>query len=379
MSKRYRYLGIAALAVFVAGCGFKLADLGPVLFPSPVPPPTTQPPATPAPATPTPGPIVTPPPATPTPGPIVTPPPAPPVVTPPPPPAAAVCAAIPAGYIAAPGYNAELQIPKPGKCYAPVKADSAITFTDCWTCSDLRAYNVRQGHWIDERRPDGLLRANGIGSADGDKYVTRQCDLVWADTLALFSSWDSGRLGNVCPREVLPVVVVSPPPASPAASPGNTRIPESCPALIRWGGGVHAQRTPSFEGIPKNPVFAGNYITNDSTARFGANAGGRGNPCNDEHHNLCTVDGDAHVHTPGPDGLCTSYRRCEDPRGPVWRVLQGDSRCKTEAAGWQLTCGPMQPGLHVIEICPRPDVQDHHGRPVTVLGNACFQFEVNPE
>lgn len=228
---------------------------------------------------------------------------------------------------------------------------------------------------------------DAMGAPGGrDCFDTKTCDLVdCAD-----GSVRAHRLqkdGSVCSPPgcvkvnftVSDVVAAAPPcvPQSPPTIPPSTGIPSSCPPLVKWGGGVHAQRTPAFEGIDKFPVFVGNFITNDSTERFGS--GERGQPCNDEHHDLCTLNPENHVHTPGPDGVCTSYRKCEDPRGPVWRVVQGDSKCKTEAAGWQLGCGPMQPGHHVIEICPRGDLQDAYGVPVKATGNACTQFPVDPK
>lgn len=243
------------------------------------------------------------------------------------------------------------------------------------------AWSLAGGHLT--KLPNSPLLYNDVDNDPRKReYVDpRTCFYVWPDgSLRNKRLHKDGTICPDCPAPPSPAPCASPSASpTPAPAPGTARIPESCPALIRWGGGVHAQRTPTFHGIPKEPVFVGNHITNDSTARFGNNAGGRGNPCNDEHHNLCTVDGDAHVHTPGPDGHCTSYRKCEDQRGPVWKVIQGGSRCKTEAAGWQLTCGPMQGGRHVIEICPRSDVQDHYGKPVSVLGNACTRFEVVPQ
>ncbi len=128
-------------------------------------------------------------------------------------------------------------------CYAAVKydfdtrenVDNTISWNTCESCSELRAYNIRQGHWIDEGRRDGLVRANGIGAPDGDKYVTRQCDLVWADTLAPFAVRESGRLGNICPRKLeIPSTCPSPSPSpSPSASPSP--LPTNAPPLTESG------------------------------------------------------------------------------------------------------------------------------------------------
>lgn len=167
-----------------------------------------------------------------------------------------------------------------------------------------------------------------------------------------------------------------PPPASPAPetspSPGGSPQPQAtpgtCPALVRWGGGLHAQMTPTFQGLPKEPTFAGNTIDLDSTARFGGNAGGRGLPCNDEHHAVCEASGDDH----GPN-----WRRCEDPRGPIFTVLAGGYRkAKVINGGWGLRLEDIQAGTIRVRICPREDVQDAEGEPVRVLGDACTIAEI---
>lgn len=153
------------------------------------------------------------------------------------------CPTPPAGWRAATG--AGKHGPKPGVCYAAVqvniwtnpenpaeKIDDTISWDTCDPCSEWRSSNVAAGHWIDEGRRDGLLRANARGSADGDKYVTRECVLVWADTLGHFAEPETGRIGKVCPRKLDPQPTCTPPPAPPSPSPSAPpSTPPGAPAI----------------------------------------------------------------------------------------------------------------------------------------------------
>lgn len=104
----------------------------------------------------------------------------------------------------------------------------------CDTCANWRSYNKDRGHWIDEGRRDGWYRANGIGSPDGDKFVTKECDLVWEGG-SLFATRESGRLGNICPRmdAVCPRTsrlrtATNCPSPSPAPTPSPSPSPGQC-------------------------------------------------------------------------------------------------------------------------------------------------------
>lgn len=122
--------------------------------------------------------------------------------------------------------------------------------------------------------------------------------------------------------------------------------------------------TPAFEGVPKEPVYSGNTIEFDSTARYGGNAGGRGNACNSDHHAVCDAQGDDH----GPN-----WRHCEDPRGPIWTVLDdcGAAKIKITNDGWGIQLVRVSGGTCRVQACPRPDIVDEQGQPVRVLGDAC--------
>jgi hypothetical protein len=117
--------------------------------------------------------------------------------------------------------------------------------------------------------------------------------------------------------------------------------------------------TPGHEGIPKSPTFAGNTIDFDSTARFGN--GGRGLPCNDEHHAVCDAQGLDN----GPN-----WRRCEDPRGPVWTITRGGGESHGPInGGWGYRIKGVHAGQVCVRIDPRPDVQDAEGHAVRVGPN----------
>lgn len=199
--------------------------------------------------------------------------------------------------------------------------------------------------------------------AKRDCFDPQTCYLMWCDGSGVRSKKRLEREVCVdCKRDA----PCSPPPSSPPASPTPETSPSpgtpnpgptpgQCPPLVRWGGGIHAQMTPQFQGLPKTPVFAGNTIDFDSTARFGS---GRGQPCNDEHHEVCS----------GPDG---AWRRCEDPRGPLWRVTRGcGGTAKVINDGWGYRIQRVEAGECCVSITPREDVQDAEGQPVRVVGDA---------
>lgn len=318
----------------------------------PSPPPTTQPPppATPGvPASPKPMPT---PEASPSPSPTA-PPAAPPTPVPP--------------------------TPKPPVC----KSIEGV----CRTCDDVIAQSIEWGNWncprtqgwpdrgLDTVREDGVptprepydaSKGRGMCYNRGDRpaRIDRQCNQWQLDADVMTHPWHDGSLGVIC--DCTPKPSPTPPDASPAPpiiDPSG--IPGTCPVLVRWGGGVHSamfanhQESKTPDGKPQ-PV-AGGFVHLDSTPRFGS---GRGLPCNDEHHAVCERDGLDH----GPN-----WRPCEDPRGPVWRLVRGSA--KTKVDGFGLKVGPLASGHYAAEVCPRPDVQDALGQPVRTDGDACSTIE----
>jgi hypothetical protein len=236
----------------------------------------------------------------------------------------------------------------------------------CWTCSARLAYDVTHGHLTWD--PATKLYFNDP-PAKPREYFDRQCNKtdaagkVQRTGYQWFGTYPEHSQG-LCPVEMLTCPSPSPAPSpssspSPGATPQPGPTPGTCPALVRWGGGLHAQMTPGHQGMPKSPTFAGNTIDFDSTARFGS--GQRGLPCNDEHHAVCEANGI----DDGP-----SWRRCEDPRGPIFTVTRGGwSKVKTINGGWGLRIEGVHAGTVCVRIEPRPDVQDAEGHPVRVGPN----------
>ncbi len=138
-------------------------------------------------------------------------------------------------------------------------------------------------------------------------------------------------------------------------------MPTSCPVLSRWG------VSPDPHLQDSNARTVGEALVGatghwDSTTRFGGSGNG-GTPCNDEHNAVCSCTRE--------DLPATSqgWRRCEDPRGPVWKV-DGPATVKhTEGFGIQVRF--TGPGKVTVTACPRSDAHDAYGVPLTVGGNAC--------
>lgn len=360
-------------ALLVLGCGIKLPDIP---FPLPSPTPSVSP--SPVSCIPNAAGVV-PPPCEPSPSPTAVPTPTP-VPSPTPLPNACEDIVCPAGtecYQAGPGeYGCRPIIgppptPKPPKPCKIVEAD-----LPCWTCSARLAYDVAHGHltW------DATLKLY-FNDPPGKprEYFDRACNKtdaagrVQRTRYEWFGEYPAHENG-LCPVSMLTCPSPSPsasptPQPSPGATPQPGPTPATCPMLVRWGGGLHAQMTPQFQGIPKTPTFAGNTIDFDSTARFGN--GGRGLPCNDEHHAVCEKDGI----DDGPN-----WRRCEDPRGPIFTVTRGGGeKVSVINGGWGLRIKGVHAGEVCVRIEPRPDVQDAEGQPVRVGPNpateACITVE----
>jgi hypothetical protein len=135
------------------------------------------------------------------------------------------------------------------------------------------------------------------------------------------------------------------PTPEPSATPHPEPTPATCPPLVRWGTSLGVE-TPH-----------GYYL--DSTPRFGT---GRGQPCNDEHHDICSSE-------PGnPDA---PWRQCEDPRGGRWSVRNGAHLVDVCNEGPELGYCAHVRGPGQIEVCPPADVHDAEGKPVRVTGDGC--------
>jgi hypothetical protein len=143
-------------------------------------------------------------------------------------------------------------------------------------------------------------------------------------------------------------------------------IADRCPTLVRWGSSLHVLHIgPNLLPIP-TPTQAGaikayGKLPNqaisvwDSTPRFGS---GRGQPCNDEKGY----------------GACGG-RNCEDPRGPVFTLLEAPAGVKSKVGGnpFQFQVGPMSPGSYRLRCEPRPDCRDALGVPVKVAQDAASE------
>lgn len=173
------------------------------------------------------------------------------------------------------------------------------------------------------------------------------------------------------PSEPEPLPMVSPSP-EPSPIPLPT-IPDECPPLVKWGVALHNVMNDRYQQVPF-PVVNG-FVVLDSTPRFGS---GNGAPCNAEHHTICSLPG-------APEGV---YRKCEDPRGGAWRILEGPAEVNRiqlpgPDTGFQARLHLLTEGKVVVEVCPLPDLRDGEEPPKRVeIGPApCgrVEFEVGRE
>jgi hypothetical protein len=155
-----------------------------------------------------------------------------------------------------------------------------------------------------------------------------------------------------------PLAAAPSPTPSPAATtqpPAPTPAPtaEACPPLTSWSSTIHNITNAGHQPVDK--PRAGGYVVVDSTPLF------NGRPCNAEHD-----------HCGG--------RKCEDPRGGVWWLLEGESPTEERGDGYQFRIGPLREGQHRWKVCPRSDAQDAQGQPVLVGWGSCTQgsFTVQP-
>lgn len=176
--------------------------------------------------------------------------------------------------------------------------------------------------------------------------------------------------GSGC-NESGPVSAAVPSPAPLAATPTPTPTPtpapvatgqpvptpeptaDACPPLTSWSSTIHNITDANNQRVDK--PYAGGHVVIDSTPLF------NGRPCNAEHDNC-------------------GGRTCEDPRGGVWWLLEGDSPTEERGGGYQFRIGPLREGYHRWKVCPRSDAQDAEGQPVLVGWGACTQgdFTVLP-
>lgn len=143
----------------------------------------------------------------------------------------------------------------------------------------------------------------------------------------------------------------------------GTGIPDTCPPLARLGLRIYAVMDRGFQLFPepeggwnafamKNPLPAGTtHVKCDMTPRFG---GGNGRPCNEEHNEAC------------------GGRACEDPRGGLWSLLQGDTTkpLSLDSNDFQCTVHTGNSGHYMLRVMPKPGARDRYGRPLDVSQGA---------
>ncbi len=108
----------------------------------------------------------------------------------------------------------------------------------------------------------------------------------------------------------------------------------------------------------KQPVKApvvGGTIHWDTTPRFG-DRGNDGQPCNEEHHLPC-------------ESPCGAWRRCEDPRGPDFRIA-GPAEIKA-VEGFGIRVKVTGRGKITLTACPRKDAKDAYLVPLQTSQDAC--------
>jgi hypothetical protein len=130
------------------------------------------------------------------------------------------------------------------------------------------------------------------------------------------------------------------------SSPEPNASPASCPPLTRWSSGIHNVTDALSKPVP-SPIVGGHVLI-DSTPLF------NNRPCNAER-NSC------------------GGRQCEDPRGGVWTLLEGDSPAQPRGEGYQFRIGPLVAGVHRWRVCPREDAMDPQGVLLVTSQDACTE------
>ena len=167
-------------------------------------------------------------------------------------------------------------------------------------------------------------------------------------------------VGSCGSSDPTPVAPVTPPPATPAPTPTPVLAPTpeptpaSCPTLTRWSSGIH-NITDSGSRVVEKPYIGGHVLV-DSTPLFDGGA------CNNERDNC-------------------GGRKCEDPRGGDWWLLEGNSPSQERGDGYQFRIGPLREGGHRWRVCPRADAMDAQGVPLVVSPAPCTEgvFNVVPQ
>jgi hypothetical protein len=147
-----------------------------------------------------------------------------------------------------------------------------------------------------------------------------------------------------------PVAQPTPTPA-PLTTPDPNATPASCPPLTRWSSGIHNITDAGTKPVPW--ILVGGHVLIDSTPLF------NGRPCNAERDSC-------------------GGRQCEDPRGAVWTLEEGNSPAQPRGDGYQFRIGPLVPGFHRWRVCPRADAQDAQGHPLVTGESACTEGSFTP-
>jgi hypothetical protein len=178
---------------------------------------------------------------------------------------------------------------------------------------------------------------------------TRRQLMALAALVASFAACDNDPPTAAGPSPS-PVALSTPTPA-PLATPDPNATPASCPPLTRWSSGIHNITDGDTKPVPW--ILVGGHVLIDSTPLF------NGRPCNAERDSC-------------------GGRACEDPRGAVWTLEEGNSPAQPRGDGYQFRIGPLVPGFHRWRVCPRADAQDAQGHPLVTGESACTEGSFTP-
>ena len=152
---------------------------------------------------------------------------------------------------------------------------------------------------------------------------------------------------TVTPPQPTPTPQAPAPTPTPIAAPTPEPTPDACPPLTRWSSGIHNITDANSRQVPW-PLLGGHVVI-DSTPLF------NGRACNAERDN------------------CGS-RRCEDPRGGEWTLLEGNSPSQPRNEAYQFRIGPLSSlGRHRWRVCPLRDAMDPQGVPLQTGQFACTE------
>jgi hypothetical protein len=261
---------------------------------------------------------------------------------------------------------------------------------DRWRCLDKQDYDLRQGHVKPAPAgapyrvfgcPPGVVEVPGC---PGGTYLNARCDRVDQHTGRVLAPAEDGYYG-ICVPQPCPSATPTPQPTpTPSTPPSVCAMPATCPVLQVWRGSLlncmDANHRPSRQcdlspggcdapGADRQPrpVPNGKCIV-DTTPGFVG--GPRGLPCNDDKNAVCSCTGTDQPH----DAL--TWRRCEDPRGPVFEVHgTGVAKANSGDNPFHLEVKHTSGGQVFVRICPPNPMLDHYGQVVRVQGNACRDLE----